>query len=212
MAIISREILRRIALLVALPVGALMIAWPASRLLALSGVDWEVKRRHEIATLLSEEARRDLNVNIREQTEGHVVTLSADQWRTFIGQGRETLAGRPPTPTWNAAAEGREYYHKVRGAYLDPGGRVAGSERFAKARNVRREAWLCLWPTFIRHANGQDWDHYSTSASSSPRLLLRTPRTTSRGYSPSTSRSQCWPFLSSMPSGERCRLRSNNFR
>lgn len=114
MAIISHEILRRMALLVALPVGALMIAWPTSRLLALSGVDWEAKRRHEIAALLSEEARRDLNVYIREQTAGHVVILSGDQWQTFIGQVRETLAGRPPTPAWNAAAEWSEYYHKVR--------------------------------------------------------------------------------------------------
>lgn len=121
MAIISRETLRRMALLIALPVGALLIAWPASSLLALSRVDWEVKRRHEIAALLSDEARRDLNVYIREQTEGHVVTLSAAQWRTFIGQARETQAGRPPTPAWNAAAEWSEYYHKVRRAYLDPG-------------------------------------------------------------------------------------------
>lgn len=121
MAIISHEVLRRMAVLIALPVGALMISWPASSLLALSGVDWEVKRGHEIAALLSDEARRDLNVYIRERTEGHLVTLSGDQWQTFIRQVRETLAGRPPTPAWNAAVEWSEYYHKVRRAYLDPG-------------------------------------------------------------------------------------------
>jgi len=120
MTIVSREIVRRLALFIAIPIGALMIAWPASSLLGISGIDWEAQRHHEIASLLSEEARRDLNVYIREQTEGHIVTLPADQWQDFIGQVRETLAGRPPTPAWNAAAERSEYYHKVRMIYFDP--------------------------------------------------------------------------------------------
>ena len=121
MTIVYREVLRRLVLLIALPVGALMIAWPTSKLLGLSGVDWETKRGHEIAALLSEEARRDLNVYIRQQTEGHVVTLPTNQWQPYIEQARETLAGRPPTPEWKAAMEWSEYHHKVRMVYLDPG-------------------------------------------------------------------------------------------
>lgn len=120
MTMVSREIVRRLALIIAIPIGALMIAWPASSLLGLNGVDWEAQRHREIAALLSEEARRDINIYIREQTAGRVVALPADQWQDFIGQVRETLAGRPPTPAWNAAAERSEYYHKVRMIYVDP--------------------------------------------------------------------------------------------
>jgi len=121
MTIVYREVLRRLVLLVALPVGALMIAWPTPKLLSLSSVDWETERGHEIAALLSEEARRDLNVYIRQQTEGHVVTLPANAWQSFIGQARETLAGKPPTPAWSSATEWHKHYHKVRMVYLDPG-------------------------------------------------------------------------------------------
>jgi len=120
MTTVTRESVRRLALFITIPIGVLMIAWPASELLSVRAVDWDAERRHEIAALLSEEARRDLNAYIREQTEGHVITLPVDPWQTFVEQVRETLAGRPPTATWKAATEWNEYYHKVRAIYLDP--------------------------------------------------------------------------------------------
>ncbi len=69
------ETLRRLGLLIAIPVGAWLITWSVPELVELRLVDWDRKRSREIASLLSNEARRDLNAYIAEETQAAVIEL-----------------------------------------------------------------------------------------------------------------------------------------
>lgn len=103
------ETLRRSGLLIAIPVGALLITWSAPELIELRMVDWERRRRNEIASFLSDEARRDLNVYIAEETRSAVMDLPNGRWSVFFAEAIDTLEGRPPDAKWAFAMRGEKY-------------------------------------------------------------------------------------------------------
>lgn len=112
------EAVRRSGLLLAIPLGAWLITWSPTELIELREVDWERRRGYEIASLLSEEARKDINVYITQETQGAVIELPRGTWSKFMADADATLAGHPPDPKWAAAMSRKKYFSMGQVAYF----------------------------------------------------------------------------------------------
>jgi hypothetical protein len=114
------EAFRRLALLIAIPLGALFINRSAPELIELRSVDWERKRSYEIASFLTEEARRDLNAYIQEETQGALIELPENRWSDFLQNANETLEERPHDKSGDATSRGGNRSLMGRVVYFPP--------------------------------------------------------------------------------------------
>lgn len=149
------EGLRRLTILIALPVGVMLIVHTRPQYLRFTAVNWEQRRDREIAALLSEEARGSLSAYVAEKTLGHVVSLPTATWGEFLNAVRNTLVGHSPTN------ELRDSFRSQKGARTSPALMFLTSDaRFAK---------LLVMPELTA---GYAYLQLETEASSAPTLLL----------------------------------------
>jgi hypothetical protein len=114
------EVIRRLGLLIAIPLGALLINWSAPELIELRLIDWERKRSYEIASFLSEEARRDLTAYIAEETQGTLIELPHKTWNDFLENANETLEGRSPDTSWEVTPRSEKRSSMEHAIYFRP--------------------------------------------------------------------------------------------